>query len=63
MMTLIFINPLARYPCPIGYLLKLLCAIHCLHQAPVKFKQEVIDWLKANGYNGTLQLMMQNNLD
>ena len=46
----LYINPPARYPCPIGYLLKLLRAIYGLHQGPVKFKQEVIDWLKANGY-------------
>ena len=34
-----------------GYLLKLLCAIYGLHQALVKFKQEVIDsdCLKATG--------------
>jgi hypothetical protein len=30
--------------------LKLLKAIYGLIQAPVKFKQEVIDWFKGNGY-------------
>ena len=30
--------------------LKLQKAIYGLIQAPVKFKQEVIDWFKANGY-------------
>jgi hypothetical protein len=30
--------------------LKLLRAIYGLIQASVKFKQEVIDWLKGNGY-------------
>ena len=46
----IYINPPARYPCPVGFVLKLLRAIYGLHQAPVKFKQEVIDWFKTNGY-------------
>ena len=46
----IYINPPARYPFPIGWVLKLLRAIYGLHQAPIKFKQEVIAWFKANGY-------------
>jgi hypothetical protein len=46
----IYINPPARYPCPVGWVLKLLRAIYGLHQAPVKFKQEVIVWFKANAY-------------
>jgi hypothetical protein len=46
----IYINPPARYPCPEGMVLKLLKAIYGLIQAPVKFKQEVIDWIKGNGY-------------
>ena len=46
----IYINPPARYPCPVGWVLKLLRAIYGLHQAPIKFKQEVIVWFKANGY-------------
>jgi hypothetical protein len=33
-----------------GVVLKLLKAIYGLIQAPVKFKQEVIDWLKGNGH-------------
>ena len=46
----IYINPPACYQCPIGWVLKLLWAIYGLHQAPVKFKQEVIVWFKATGY-------------
>ncbi len=46
----IYINPPARYPCPGGMLSKLLKAIYGLIQAPVKFKQEVIDWFKGNGH-------------
>jgi hypothetical protein len=46
----IYIHPPARYPCPFGMVLKLLKAIYGLIQAPVKFKQEVIDWFKGNGY-------------
>ena len=46
----LYLNALASYPCPIGYLLKLLRVIYCLHLAHVKFKQEVIDWLKTNLY-------------
>jgi hypothetical protein len=45
----IYINPTARYPCPLGMVLKLLKA-NGLIQAPVKFKQGVIDWFKGNGY-------------
>jgi hypothetical protein len=47
----IYIHPPARYPCPAGMVLKLLRAIYGLIQAPVKFKQEVIDWFKGNGYS------------
>jgi hypothetical protein len=47
----IYINPPARYPCPSGCVLKLLRAIYGLHQAPVKFKQEVIVWFKDNGHS------------
>ncbi len=32
------------------YELKLLKFIYGLHQAPVKFKQEVVAWFKANNY-------------
>jgi hypothetical protein len=46
----IYIHPPARYTCPAGMVLKLLKAIYGLIQAPVKFKQEVIDWFKGNGY-------------
>jgi hypothetical protein len=46
----IYINPPASYPCQSGMVLKLQKAIYGLIQAPVKFKQEVIDWFKANGY-------------
>ncbi len=41
----------ARFPStPFGYVLKLLKAIYGLHQDPVKFKQEVVAWFKANNY-------------
>ncbi len=46
----IYINPPARFPCPTGYVLKLLRAIYGLHQAPLKFKQEVIECFKAHQY-------------
>ena len=46
----IYIKPPERYPCPFGFILKLLKAIYGLHQGPVKFKQEVITWFKAHGY-------------
>ena len=44
----IFIKPPARFPCPDGFVLRLLKAIYGLHQAPVKFKQEVVVWFKEN---------------
>jgi hypothetical protein len=45
----IYIQPPAQFPStPFGYVLKLLKAIYGLHQAPVKFKQEVVAWFKAN---------------
>jgi hypothetical protein len=47
----IYIQAPARYPLTLcGYVLKLLRAIYGLHQAPVKFKQEVVAWFKANKY-------------
>ncbi len=46
----IYIKPPARYPCPPNHVLKLKKAIYGLHQAPVKFKQEVIDWFKLQGF-------------
>ena len=46
----IYIEPPARYACPASYVLKLRKAIYGLHQASVKFKQEVVAWFRANGY-------------
>ena len=46
----LYIHPPARYPCPPGHVLKLLKAVYGLHQAPPKFKKEVTDWLRSNGY-------------
>ena len=45
----IYIEPPARYACPASYVLKLHKAICRLH-APVKFKQEVVAWFRANRY-------------
>jgi hypothetical protein len=46
----IYIKPPDRYPCPAEKVLKLRKAVYGLHQAPVKFKQEVVDWFRAHGY-------------
>jgi len=46
----IYIHPPARYPCPPGCLLKLKKAIYGLHQAPVKFKTEVVEWFSHQNY-------------
>ena len=46
----IYIEPPARYACPASCVLKLRKAIYGLHQASVKFKQEVVAWFRANGY-------------
>jgi hypothetical protein len=46
----IYIQPPARFACPAGYVLKLRKAVYGLHQAPVKFKQEVTAWLRENEY-------------
>jgi hypothetical protein len=37
----IYIQPPARFARPVGYVLKLRKTVYGLHQAPVKFKQEV----------------------
>jgi hypothetical protein len=46
----IYIRPPYKYPCPPGHVLRLKKAIYGLHQAPVKFKKEVTEWFRANGY-------------
>ena len=46
----IYIQPPARYACPENQVLKLCKAIYGLHQAPVKFKQEVVVWFRETGY-------------
>ena len=46
----IYIKPPYGYPCPSGHVLKLKKAIYGLHQAPVKFKKEVTEWFKEQGY-------------
>jgi len=47
----LFVRPPALYPCPPNHVLKLLKAVYGLHQAPPKFKKEVTDWLRLQGYN------------
>jgi len=44
------ITPPVLYPCASDQVLKLLKAVYGLHQAPPKFKKEVTDWLRAQGY-------------
>jgi len=46
----LYIRPPALYPCPTDHVLKLLKAVYGLHQAPPKFKKEVTEWLKMQGY-------------
>jgi len=46
----IYIQPPTRYPCSPGSVLKLKKAIYGLHQAPIKFKTEVVDWFRQNDY-------------
>jgi hypothetical protein len=46
----LYVQPPAHFPCPIGFVCKLLRAIYGLHQAPVKFKHEVVAWFKENNY-------------
>jgi hypothetical protein len=54
-MLTFYIQPPSRFPStPFEYVLKLLKAIYGLHQAPVKFKQEVVAWFKANNYTAEL---------
>ena len=47
----IYIQPPLRYPCPIGWVLKLLKALYGLHHSPVKYKKEVLAWFKENKYS------------
>ena len=49
----LYIRPPALYPCASDQVLKLLKAVYGLHQAPPKFKKEVTDWLRSQGYNTT----------
>ena len=46
----LYVKPPARYPCPPGSVLKLLKSVYGLHQAPLHFKQEVIQWFKSQSY-------------
>jgi hypothetical protein len=46
----LYIQPPALYPCATNQVLKLLKAVYGLHQAPPKFKKEVTDWLRSQGY-------------
>ena len=46
----LYLQPPVRFPCPPGFVCKLLRAIYGLHQAPVKFKHEVVAWFKQNNY-------------
>jgi hypothetical protein len=46
----LYIDPPALYPCAPDHVLKLLKAVYGLHQAPPKFKKEVTDWLRSQGY-------------
>ena len=39
----LYINPPLGFPCAPGKVLKLKRAVYCLHQAPVKFKTEVVN--------------------
>ena len=47
----LYVRPPALYPCAADHVLKLLKAVYGLHQAPPKFKKEVTDWLRSQGYN------------
>jgi RNA binding exosome subunit len=46
----IYIKPPARFPAPPNTTLKLKKAIYGLHQAPIKFKQELIQWFQEQQY-------------
>ncbi len=46
----LYVQPPVRFPCPPGFVCKLRRAIYGLHQAPVKFKYEVVAWFKQNNY-------------
>jgi len=48
--VVMYIRLPALYPCPFDHVLKLLQAVYGLHQAPPKFKKEVTEWLKMQGY-------------
>ena len=45
-----YMNPPARYPLPIGIILKLLKAICGFLHALVKFKHEVVGWFEGTGH-------------
>ena len=47
----LYVRPPALYPCPTDHVLKLLKAVYGLHQAPPKFKKEVTDWFRSQGYS------------
>ena len=46
----LFIQPPARYPCPPNRVLRLRKAVYGIHQAPLKFKREVVTWFRDNHY-------------
>ena len=46
----LYIHPPARYPCPPNRVLRLQKAVYGLHQAPLKFKKEVVAWFRAQHY-------------
>ncbi len=46
----LYIDPPALYPCASDQVLKLLKTVYGLLQVPSKFKKEVTDWLRSQGY-------------
>ncbi len=44
----IYTNPPAGFQCTAGFVIKLQHAKYGLHQAPMKFKQEVMVWFKES---------------